>query len=127
MKTVEIEWMHLDKNGNTCKRCKDTKEEIKKVISYLNVKCASSGIKINFLETKLSESEIKNSNLILINGIPLENIIPNTQVSSNNCTSCREITQKKELCRTIVQHNSIYEVIPQKMIQDAVCKTVKCC
>ncbi len=127
MEIVEIEWMHLDVDGSTCERCNGTGNEIRQIVARLNVECAPAGVQVNFLETKLTESEIDDSNLILINGVPLENLIPDAQVSDSGCSSCGEITGKEESCRTIVQFGSVYETIPQRLIRDAVCEVAKCC
>ena len=35
MKTLEIEWKHLDKEGATCIRCKDTGRTLAEVIKGL--------------------------------------------------------------------------------------------
>jgi len=127
MKTVIIEWMHLDKDGSTCERCNNTGKEIEEVVLRLNAECEPSDVRIELLETRLSESEIDKSNLILVNGFPLESLLPDAQASSSNCSSCGELTGKEESCRTIVQSGSIYETIPQQMIRNAVCQVAKCC
>ncbi len=127
MKTVEVEWMHLDKEGNTCNRCDNTGKEVREIVSRLNIECAPQSVKVKLHETKLTELEIENSNLILINGTPLEDLIPNARASDSSCSSCGEITGKEESCRTIVQFDSVYETIPQRLIRDAVCQVAKCC
>ena len=127
METIYVEWMHLDKDGQTCERCSNTGLEVKQIVERLNNECASKQIQILFKETKLTEANIDKSNLILINGSPIENLLPNTIVSESSCCSCGELTGKDEVCRTIVHFSEVYETIPQKMIRDAICKIANCC
>lgn len=127
MHTVTVEWMHLDKNGETCERCSDTGTDVKEIVKKLNRECASKQIQIVLKETKLAEGEIDKSNLILIDGIPMEDILPGAVASESACCSCGELTGKSEVCRTIVQFSEVHESIPQKMIHDAVCQVADCC
>lgn len=127
MRSVVIEWMHLDKDGNTCERCSNTGYEVKEVVSQLNDECRSSGIRIDLVETKLPESEIDKSNLILVNGVAIESLLSNAQASRSSCSSCGELTGNEELCRTIVQFGSVYETIPQQLIRKTVCQVTQCC
>jgi len=55
MRTLEIEWKHLDKEGNTCILCLDTGEELNQLIGNLANECRLCGWDIKFKETKLSE------------------------------------------------------------------------
>jgi hypothetical protein len=41
MKTLEIEWNHLDVEGKTCTRCSDTGEAFQEVIGKLTEECKS--------------------------------------------------------------------------------------
>lgn len=127
MQTVIIEWMHLDKNGQTCECCSNTGFEIQQIIKRLNNECLSRQVNIILKETKLTEADMDKSNLILINNIPIENILPNTAVSESSCCSCSDLTGNNEVCRTIVQFSEVYETIPQRMIRDAICKVANCC
>lgn len=68
MQTVTVEWRHLDNDGVTCDRCAETGDGIKKMVQQMDAKCSPSGVRIDFIETRSSASEIGQSNLILING-----------------------------------------------------------
>lgn len=127
MKTITVEWMYLDKAGQTCERCNGTGLEIKQIVERLNNECSLKQVQIIFKETKLTEADIDKSNLILINNTPIENILPNAVASESSCCSCGALTGKYEVCRTIVQLAEVYETIPQKMIRDAICIVANCC
>ena len=127
MKTVTVEWRHLDKEGKTCDRCTQTGEGIAELIQHLREECKAKGVEILFTETKMSETEIGQSNLILINGVPLETVLSQTTASKSSCCSCGELTGKEESCRTIVRHGQVYETIPREFIREAICKVAQCC
>lgn len=74
MKTLVIEWKHLDMGGKTCARCSGTGEALQKVIGKLIEECKQTGWEIKFKETKLTEKNISESNVILFNGKPIEAI-----------------------------------------------------
>lgn len=119
--------MHLDIEGKTCERCSDTGKEVRDVVQRLNEECRGRGVEIKLKETTLSEDEISKSNLILINGRPIEDILPDAERSESGCCSCSELTGKEESCRTILQFGEVFETIPQKLIREAICEIAGCC
>lgn len=127
MQTITIEWLHLDVAGATCERCGDTGRELAQLVENLRNECAPRGVDIVFHETLLSAEQISSSNSILINGVPLETILPQTLASTSCCTSCGDLTGRPEECRTIVHLGQEYETIPQELIRQAVCKIGGCC
>lgn len=128
MKTLEIEWRHLDIDGNTCIRCSDTVEALDKVVAELAEECRPCGWDIKFRETKLTEKEISESNIILLNGIPIEKILPNSVAGESHCQSCGELTANSSTCcRTIESDGKSYESIPSYLIRQAVCEITQCC
>ena len=128
MNTLEIEWKHLDKSGNTCIRCSDTGEALQKVVGKLGEECRLCGWDIKFKETKLSESEITESNIILFNGKAIEDILPEAQASESHCQSCCEFTGNLSTsCRTVEFGGNSYEGIPASLIRQAVCEIAQCC
>jgi hypothetical protein len=127
VKTITIEWLHLDVARATCQRCGDTGSELAQVVAQLRAECAPRGVEIVFRETLLDAEQIARSNAILINGLPLETILPQTQASASCCTSCGDLTGRPEQCRTIVHLGQEYDTIPQELIRQAVCQVGGCC
>lgn len=128
MNRLEIEWKHLDKSGNTCIRCSDTGEALQNVIEKLAVECEPCGWDVKFKETKLSESEIPESNIILFNGKAIEDILPEAKASESHCQSCCEFTgDSSTSCRTVEFDGNTYEEIPSSLIRQAVCVIAQCC
>lgn len=126
-KTILIEWLHLDVAGATCQRCGDTGMELRRAVERLRAECAPRGVAIVLQETLLHPGQIARSNTILINGVPLEEILPQTLVSSSCCTSCGDLTGQPEQCRTVVHLGQEHETIPEELIRKAVCQVGGCC
>ncbi len=127
MKTLEIEWKHLDVESKTCSRCSDTGKALQEVIGKLTEECKLRGWEIKFKETKLTAKNISESNLLLFNGKPIEALLPEAQVSESHCKSCSEITGKSSSCRTIEFGGNTYGGIPASLIRQAVCQITQCC
>ena len=119
MKTLHIEWKHLDKDGETCKRCEETGATLRKVIDDLTGELAARDIRIMFTETRLSEREIPQSNSILFNGVPFEDLLPGVRVIDNHCASCSDLCGQGTSCRAVRVGNITYEAIPEFMIRQA--------
>lgn len=117
MNKIIIEWKHFDKNGATCERCSKTGNNINKVIEDLQ-----KDLDIDFIETKLTEDRMSESNQIIINGKMIEELIPNTIVGENFCSSCTDLTDNSSdcHCRTINQGEAVFEDIPTDLIKTAI-------
>lgn len=124
MKNITIEWLHYDKEGETCTRCNNTGANIKNVIKQFQTDSSFKNIKIKYLETKLDADEMPNSNTILINGQKLEDIL-GASVSDNFCHSCSCLAGRGSNCRTIVRGGDIYEAIPEELIKEAIDLEIK--
>lgn len=127
MKHLEIEWRHLEKDGNTCVRCSDTGATLNEVVESLASECLPCGWEITYRETRLSEEEIRESNIILLNGEPIEAVLSGAVASESHCASCCEFTGKDTSCRTVEIGGQSYEAIPASLIREAVCSITQCC
>ena len=76
LKQLDIKWRHLDKDGDTCRRCSDTGKTLAQTVIDLMQECALHGVQVVYRETKLSVEEIPQSNVLLINGVALESLLP---------------------------------------------------
>lgn len=123
MKTLKIEWRHLDVEGETCNRCYDTGENLNQEVKRLNRMLQPVGIEVEWFETKLDHTRIPESNTILFNGVPIEDIL-NIQLSENYCESCTSLLGKETYCRTVVYEGNKYEDVPAKAIREAAMKVL---
>ncbi|PIP53123.1 hypothetical protein COX08_02700 [Candidatus Beckwithbacteria bacterium CG23_combo_of_CG06-09_8_20_14_all_34_8] len=122
MKKLTIEWKHFDKNGKTCVRCGQTGKNIHKSINQIRQDSEFKDIDIKFIETKLPQRRMNESNQILINGVLIEKLLPNITVGKNYCDSCSDLINEPGNCncRTINQDQDIYEDIPVDLIKQAI-------
>ena len=128
MKSLEIEWKHLDKEGATCVRCTDTGRTLAEVVRELAREYEGSGIQIEFKETLLGAGEIRQSNQILFNGIPLESLVPGASVGESSCASCCDMIGEDVACRTVEHGGTVYEAIPEHLIRVAAGRAAgRCC
>lgn len=123
MKTLTIEWKHLDVAGETCDRCYDTGENLNNEIKRLNRSLQPQGMEVVLVDTKLDETEIQESNSLRFNGIPIEDILE-IKVVENFCSSCSDLLDKETFCRTVEFEGNEYEDIPAKAIRKAARKVM---
>lgn len=131
MNEVNIECLHLDvdKNGQsaTCARCGDTGQAVARVVESLARECTSKGVRVSCRETKLSAAEIDRSNLILLNGQAIEDILPQAAASQSDCPSYGELVGAQTPCRRIHAGGRSYEAIPADLIRRPACAVAHCC
>lgn len=119
MKELTIEWRHYDKEGATCLRCSATGKTLEQVVADLQRELAPHGVRITFNETKLTEEQIPESNLVLFNGTPLEGLLAGAEAAENGCASCACLTGRETSCRIIEYGGKTYEEIPEELIRTA--------
>ena len=122
MRELTIEWRHYDKEGTTCDRCAATGTSVTAVVEALTEELAAKGIDVIFTETKLPAELMAESNLILLNGVPLDKVLENAAANENHCTSCSCLTGTATSCRTVIHDGKTYEEIPAELIRQAVYK-----
>ncbi len=122
MKELAIEWRHYDKDGATCDRCAATGSSVKEVVAGLGNELAGRGVTVSFIETKLPEDQMTQSNLVLFNGVPLEEVLDNASADESHCSSCSCLTGSETSCRTVEYEGATYEEIPADLIRLAAFK-----
>jgi hypothetical protein len=123
MKTLIIEWRHLDVKGETCDRCSQTGANLVDEINLLNRKLKSLEIQVMLKENKLDEVRVNESNMILINNVPLENII-DIRVVDNFCKSCSDLVGSETYCRAVYYKGKKFDDVPRIAIREAVAKSL---
>lgn len=122
MKNLKIEWRHFATGGQTCDRCGDTGAALRRVIEEL---ARTEGVTVEFHETHLLASSIAQSNMVLFNGVPLEELLDGAEVSSNECCSCSCLIGEDTECRTLLYQGQTYEDIPEELIREAALKALR--
>jgi len=119
MNLLEIEWRHLDKEGKTCDRCADTGETVREACEALARELEPAGWEVRLRETLLTDREIGDSNMILLNGTPMEELLPDARAAESCCASCGDLLGVPVLCRTLERDGRTYEAIPASLIREA--------
>lgn len=122
MKKVLIEWYYFSKDGKTCNRCTETKNNLDIAIKELRNELKPKNVKLEFIKKAIPQSQIAKSNSILIDGIPIEQIIPDATVGESECPSCGKLCGKPTNCRTVKQNDLTFEEIPLSLIKKAIMK-----
>ncbi len=118
-KKLSIEWRHLDLNSVTCSRCSATGKNLQEGILELTKKFKDD-LEISYIESKLGKEKIKESNLVLINGVEIEKILEGVTVAENECASCCDILQEQTCCRTLVEEDgTVNEEISKELFLKA--------
>lgn len=125
MKELVVEWRHYDKDGSTCDRCAATGSSVATVIADIGREFASMGITVTFIETRLTESLMEQSNMILFNGVPLEALLDEASAGQTHCHSCSCMTGSETNCRAVQYQGNFYEEIPEELIRAAAYKAAE--
>ena len=88
-------------------------------------KCGCGCARIELQETVLDGT--KGSNVILLNGTPLEQVLPSASVGESDCGSCSELTGRQSSCRTLEHGGESYDAVPLHLLRKAACTVLQCC
>ncbi len=124
--TLVIEWRHIGRDlENTCERCSETGKAVRETVDRIRAALEDAGITVKFVENVLPHDAIADSNTILFNGVPLEDLIEGMEVTSTPCASCACITGQDDVeCRAIEYNGERYESIPPELIARAALKAL---
>ena len=127
MKTVEIEWRRLVRNGATCARCGDTGAVLRHLVDRLNTQCRPRNVSIMLKAVALGIERLAESNQILIDGQLLEQLQPQIVAGQNDCPSCGELPGHAQACRTLEAAGGTHEAPPPWLIRRGICQRAGCC
>ncbi len=121
-----VEWRHIGRDvGSTCERCGETGMAVVAVIEEIRPILEEEGITVRFVETVLEDEAIAESNSILFNGVPLEDLIEGMEMTSTPYRSCVCITGQDDVeCRAVEYEGERYEAIPPELIGRAALKAL---
>jgi hypothetical protein len=116
---IVIEWKHIGKDvEKTCERCGETGLAVVRAVEEIRPVLEERGIAVRIIEAVLPDEAIAESNSILVNGIPLEDLVAGTTVTATPCTSCACITRQDDVeCRAVEYGGALYEAIPAELIR----------
>jgi hypothetical protein len=122
---LDVEWRHVGEDvDSTCERCAATGRTLQEVLDEIRPMLSAWRIRIRVRETVLPHNRIGESNIILFNGIPIEDLIDEVSVGITPCISCSCITGTDAECRALICGDRVYEDVPAEIIRRAALKAV---
>jgi hypothetical protein len=115
---LEISWQRVVKDEQTCERCGDTGDAVRSAAQQLAQELAPLGIAVEVVEKALDLFATPDSNLVRINGEPVETLLGAT-VGENHCQSCCDLLGQQTNCRTLTLGEHTFEALPEELILKA--------
>lgn len=121
-KILHITWQRLlDDAVATCPRCSETEQNLDAAETLLQPLLAQRGIYIHLQKKRILPLAFNQnplaSNLILIEGRPLETWLQAETGKSKCCDVCGD-----NECRMLIFDGNVYEVVPAKLIMRGILK-----
>lgn len=110
---VECEFLVVD--GETCERCTDTRQAARDAVEQARAR----GIQVDLVERELDAADVANSNRVLVNGMPAEQIVGGA-TGSSECPSCSDMLGESVCCREVEVGGVVSAAIPTGVIFDAI-------
>jgi len=123
--TLVVEWRHVGESVDaTCERCAATGRTLAAVVEEIRPMLSARRIRVRVTETVLPPERIAESNTILFNGVPIEDLLDEVRVEMTPCVSCSCITGTDASCRAIVCGEDTHEAVPADLIRRAALRAV---
>jgi hypothetical protein len=112
---LEIVWQRVTVGAETCERCGDTGQSVRRAVAQLREALAPRGIEVALTEKVLPPFAVAGSNSIFIAGAALEDIL-GAEVIMNHCASCCDLLGAQTDCRALRLEGREYEALPEELI-----------
>ena len=117
---LDVEWRHIGESVDaTCERCASTGRTLAGVLDEICPMLSARRIRIRVPETVLPHDRIEESNALLFNGVPLEDLIDDVRIENTSWPSCACMTGTDAACRAQVCGGQTYDEIPADLIRRA--------
>jgi len=121
-KTLDILWQRVTVGAETCERCGDTGQSVRRAAEALRAELAPRGIKVVLTEKTLlpfAPNVLADSNRVFFNGVALEEIV-GAEVGSSHCQSCCDLLgdhmNRQTDCRTLIVEGREFEALPEELL-----------
>jgi hypothetical protein len=121
---IVIEWRHIEFGDIPCGRCTDTGTNLLNVVSELDKEHLLEGVELEIQNTILHPEQIEESNVVLINGVPVEKIL-NTGVMFPGCSGCLESKHESGHFHSAAPARDVFKGIPVEVLREAILKVLK--
>ena len=119
-----IEWRHLDLGQPFCGHCSDTGANLWEVITALGQEHLLDDVELELENTILPPEQMDESNVVLINGMPVEKIL-DPGVPFTECCSCEASHgEHGHVPRGAPGRDDVFKAIPREMLRAAILKVL---
>lgn len=124
MKKLDILWQRLTVGAETCVRCGDTGQSVRRAVDVLRAELAPRGISVTLTEKVLlpyATNVLAESNRVFFNGESMESLV-DAEVGSSHCQSCCDLLglgegpNRQTDCRTLIVDGQEYEALPEELL-----------
>ena len=98
------------------------------VFAEIRMLLGMEGVSVRVVETVLPDDAVAESESLLFNGIPVENLLEGIEVTAASCASCASCGDDcgdDMECRTLRYNGEAYEAIPPELIGRAAAKALE--
>ena len=130
-KELVIEWKHADRAmEKTREEFEETGMTLAAVLAEIRMLLEMEGIDVRLIETVLPDDAAAESESLLFNGIPVEELLDGVEVTATacacaSCESCETCGEEEAECRTLRYNGEEYEAIPPELIGRAAAKALE--
>lgn len=112
---LEIIWQRVTVGAETCERCGDTGDNVRRAVARLGEVLAQRGIEVALTQKVLPPFAVAESNRIFFDGAALEDLL-GAEVIMNHCQSCCDLLGAQTDCRALRLDGREYEALPEELI-----------
>lgn len=124
MKSVRIEWRHLESQEQVL-RCSETGKTIYQLVGDITIEFRKEDIEVTFSETRLPEEKRDQANMMLFNGIAIEKINLDAGDPAPYCGACADPTDSDRYLKVIERGGESLPAIPGSVIRLAARKAAE--
>jgi hypothetical protein len=122
---LHIEWRHLDLGQSFCGHCSDTGVNLWEVITTLGQEHLLDDVELELENTILPPEQYEESNVVLINGVPVENIV-GAEVTFAGYNGCQDLNGEPcHVHRAAPGRENVFKAIPEEMLRAAILKVLE--
>lgn len=121
-KKLDILWQRVTVGAQTCQRCGDTGESVRRAAERLRAELAPRGIAVELEQKTLSPllpGVLDESNRVFFNGVPMEELL-GARNGASHCQSCCDMLGEhmngQTCCRTVIVDGAEHEALPEELL-----------
>lgn len=121
---LTVEWQHVAGARGTCERCTGTGETLDRIRDELADQ-VGPGREVAITETILPDEALADSNRVLVNDVPIEELLDDASLETTACTGCGELSaccgpDGAAQCRALVVDGEVHETLNGRLLREAI-------